>query len=58
MSPLAGFSSLSHKTDALSLSRSDISPTCARSNLILSPGLNAARSATSSVGNGHPPAET
>ncbi len=57
MSPLAGFSSLS--TEQMhSLSRSDIRSTCVCSNLILSPGLNVARSATSSVGNGHPPAET
>ncbi len=43
---------------SLSLSRSDIRPTCVCSNLILSPGFNVARSATLSVGNGHPPAET
>ncbi len=48
----------SHTKQMRSLSRSDIRPTCVCSNLILSPGLNAARSATSSVGNGHPPAET
>ncbi len=58
MYPLTEFSSLSHKTDARSLSQSDIRPTCARSKLILSPGFNVARSATWSVGNGHPPAET
>ncbi len=47
----------SYTKQMLSLSRSDIRPTCARSNLILSPGFNVARSATWSVGNGHPPAE-
>ncbi len=48
----------SHTKQMRFLSRSDIRPMCARSNLILSPGLNAARSETSSVGNGHPLAET
>ncbi len=48
----------SHIKQMRSLSRSDIRPTCVCSNLILSPGFNVARSATWSVGNGHPLAET
>ncbi len=40
----------SHTKQMRSLSRSYIRPTCARSNLILSPGLNAARSATLECG--------
>ncbi len=41
----------SHTKQTRSLSRSDIRPTCVRSNLILFPGFNDARSAIWSVGN-------
>ncbi len=48
----------SHTKQMRSLFWSDITPMCACSKIILSPRFNVVRSATWSVGNGHPPAET
>ncbi len=49
MSPFTGFSSLSHKTHALSISNQTLGLRV-RAQLILSPGFNVARSSTWSAG--------